>query len=127
MITKCIFCYFFYISGKVSELQKLTGNYVVKDEHFERLTKKSVEDCESECLNDEKCQAMYYSIGFCFIVYKDVPPIPYSGVALYYKKILRHGKYLKMYLVTTRVNKSMCFKFWHSQCIYDCVEKSLIL
>lgn len=101
----------FYISGKVSELQKLTGNYVVEDKDFERATKKSVEDCERECLNDEKCQAMYYANGFCFIVYKDVPPKPYSGVALYYEKVRRHSKYLKMYFVTTRVNKSMCFKF----------------
>lgn len=103
--------FFFNISGKVCELQILTGNYIVKDEHFERATKKSLEDCESECLDDEKCRVIVYENGFCFIVYKDVPPIPYSSVALYYEKVCRHSTYSKMYFVTTHVNKSMCLKF----------------
>lgn len=71
-------------------MQKLSGNNVVKDADVERGVKKSLSDCESECLNDEKCQAMYYANGFCFIVYKDVPPEPYTSTALYYDKVCNH-------------------------------------
>lgn len=88
---------FFHISDKVCELQKRSGNFVVGDEDLERASKKSVEDCESECLNDEKCRVMYYANNFCFIVYKDVPPKPYTNTALYYDKVCNHtySKYSK--------------------------------
>lgn len=83
-------CIFFYISDEVCELQKRSGNYAVGDTEYERATKKSAEACESECLNDEKCRAMYYVYGFCFILYKDVPPKEYSGTSLYYDKVCNH-------------------------------------
>lgn len=84
------FLIFIHISDKVCELQKRSGNYVVGDTEYERATKKSVEACESECMNDEKCRAMYYANGFCFIVYMDVLPKEYTGTALYYDKVCNH-------------------------------------
>lgn len=91
--------FFFHISDKVCKLQKLSESNVVEDRDVERATKKSAEDCERECLNDEKCRAVYYLNGFCFIVYKDVPPKPYTGStpSLYYHKVCNHtySKYSK--------------------------------
>lgn len=89
--------FFFHISDKVCKLQKLSGSNVVEDKDVERIAKKSVEDCERECLNDEKCRALYYLNGFCFIVYKDTPPKSYTGTALYYDKVCNHtySKYSK--------------------------------
>lgn len=90
--------FFFHISDKVCELQKQSGNYVVGDTDYESVNKKTLGDCESDCLNDEKCRVMYYVNGFCFIVYKDVPSKPYSGIALYYDKVCNHtySKYSKI-------------------------------
>lgn len=86
-------------------MQKLSGSYVVKDQDVERANKKSAEACESECLNDEKCRAIYHTQGFCFIVYKDVSPLPFSGTTLYYDKVCNHtySKYSKMCFVATHV------------------------
>lgn len=81
---------FFHISDKVCALQKLSGSYVVEDKNYERANKKSLDDCQTECLNDEKCRAMYHENGFCFIIYKDVPPTAYSGAALFYDKVCNH-------------------------------------
>lgn len=108
-------------------MQKLSGSYVVEDQDIERATKKSVEDCERECLNDEKCRAIFYVNGFCFIVYKDVPPKPYTGTALYYDKVCTNSKNSKMCFVTTHVNISKHLKFWHSQCNLNCVNWSISL
>lgn len=103
---------FFRISDKVCELQKWSGNYVVGDADVERIYKTYLWDCESECLNDEKCRAMYYTHGFCFIVYKDVPPAPYHDITFYYDKVCNHtySKYSKMCFVNTHVKISMCLK-----------------
>lgn len=94
-------------------MQKLSGSNVIEDQDFERSSKKSVEDCESECLNDEWCQAMFYLNGFCFIVYKDVPTKPYSGIALYYDKVCNHSysKYSKMCFVTTHIKYQSAWNF----------------
>lgn len=92
----------------------MIGNYFVEDEYIERVIKKFFEDCESECLDDEKCCVIVYVNGFCFIVYKDVFFILYGFVVLYYEKVCRYSMYLKMYFVIMYVNKLMCLKFWYS-------------
>lgn len=100
--------FFFHISDKVCELQKLSESYLHRDVDIERAFKTSLSSCESECLSDEKCQSMFYINGFCFIVYIDVPPEPYHYTALYYDKVCNHtySKYsLKMWFVTTHVKK----------------------
>lgn len=111
-----ILLHFFYILGKVCELKKRSGNYLVGDKDFERAYKTSVGDCESECLNDEKCRVMFYINAFCFIVYKDVPPVPYTGISLYFDKVCKYSKYTKTCFVTTHLEKKyrICLKFCHS-------------
>lgn len=87
---------FFYISDKNCDLQERSGNYVVSDTDYERFIKTSLENCKSECLNDEKCRATYFVSGFCFIVYKDVPPKLFTDISLYFDKVCTYSKYLDM-------------------------------
>ena len=69
---------------------KRSAETVAADTDYEKAYKDTLEKCVTNCLIDEKCKAMYYSNGFCFIIYKDAPTLkPYTG-ASYFDKVCNH-------------------------------------
>ena len=78
-------------AAKECSLVKRLTSAVVHDEDYERAIKKdTLQDCKTDCMNDEKCKAMYYSNGFCFIVYLDAPRIILYTGSEYYDKVCNH-------------------------------------
>ncbi|XP_056017716.1 sushi, von Willebrand factor type A, EGF and pentraxin domain-containing protein 1-like isoform X1 [Ostrea edulis] len=72
-------------------LQERSGSFVVDDADYERAQKKSLALCKEECLQEEKCKAIYHLNSFCFIIYKDLSPKVYvSGGSRYFDKICNH-------------------------------------
>lgn len=52
--------------------------------------KTPLESCKNDCNQDEKCNAIHYIKGFCFIIYNKNPSIQFYADALYFDKVCNH-------------------------------------
>lgn len=74
----------------------LSGGWAVADTEIERNSKTTFESCKTNCIQDVKCNAMYYLNGFCFIVYNKNPARSSYAGSSYLSKVCNHtyGKFL---------------------------------
>lgn len=67
-----------------------SGEWVASDDYVEDAYKTPLESCKNDCNQDEKCNAIYYTGGFCFIIYDKNPIINSYADALYFDKVCNH-------------------------------------
>lgn len=67
-----------------------SGEWAASDEDYEKAYKTPLESCKNDCNQDEKCNAIYYTGGFCFMIYKKTPTIISYDDALYFDKVCNH-------------------------------------
>ena len=77
-------------AAKICDMIKRPVETVAADDDYEDAYKSTLELCRTNCLNDEKCKAMYYSNGFCFIIYKDNPKTRAYAKSAYFDKVCNH-------------------------------------